>query len=491
MGPEPTEELDVVVIGAGISGIGAGYYLQAHCPSRSFAILEGRERIGGTWDLFRYPGIRSDSDMQTLGFAFKPWDSRDAIAGGPAILDYLEETVEEFGLARHIRLGQRVTRASWSSTDSRWTITVREKGTGVDREIRCQFLLCCAGYYRYEAGHTPEFRGVDSYRGRLVHPQHWPRDLDYRGKRIVVIGSGATAVTLVPAMADDAAHVTMVQRSPSYVISVPGQDPVAEWLRDRVPDRVRFAAVRWKNIFSMMLFYHGALRFPGVFKKLMVGQVAKGVGPHTDVARHFTPDYNPWQQRVCLVPDGNLFTAIRSGRASVVTGHIDTFTPEGVRLTSGEALEADVVITATGLHMELFSGMRLDVDGAPVDIGKTMAYRAMMLGDVPNLAFATGYTNASWTLKVDIVCRYICRLLNHMEKKGYDAVVPVLDPNAPEAPLLAFTSGYVRRALPRLPRGGAKHPWRVFENYLLDRLTLGWARIEDGVLEFRRTRPRA
>jgi cation diffusion facilitator CzcD-associated flavoprotein CzcO len=478
--------LDVLVVGAGISGIGAGYHLQARCPGKTYAILEARERLGGTWDLFKYPGIRSDSDMYTLGFSFRPWTEPQAIADGPAILKYLRETAEAYGIDRKIRYGLKVERARWSSDESRWTVQAREASSGRTVELTCGFLFMCAGYYDYDAGYTPELPGKQRFRGRVIHPQHWPEDLDYDGKRVVVIGSGATAVTLVPELARRAAHVTMLQRSPTYVVSAPGEDRIANWLRERLPAKSAYAITRWKNVLRGMAFYAYSRRWPAHAKKLMVGEVGKHLG-RAQTERHFTPTYKPWDQRVCLVPDGDLFESIKSGKASVVTDHIETFTETGLSLRSGETLDADIIVTATGLQLKFLGGLQMEVDGKPVEPSKTMAYKGMMCSDVPNMALSIGYTNASWTLKCDLTCEYVCRLLNYMDAHGYTQAVPRRnDPSIQESPLIDFTSGYVRRTIDQLPRQGSVVPWKLYQNYALDRVTLRHGKIEDGVMKFSR-----
>ena len=476
--------MDVVVVGAGLSGVGAACHLRMECPSKSFVILEGRAAMGGTWDLFRYPGIRSDSDMYTLGYRFRPWRDAKAIADGPSILEYIRDTAREYGVDEKVRYNHRVRRASWSSEQARWTV---EAEVGPGREaarFTCGFLYLCTGYYEYGGGYTPEWPGVERFRGRVVHPQKWPEDLDYAGKRVVVIGSGATAVTLVPAMAGKAAHVTMLQRSPSYVASLPAEDRVANWLRARLPARTAYALTRWKNVLLGMFFYNLARRRPEVFKRMVAKGNRRQLGPAFDL-KHFTPSYNPWDQRLCLAPDADIFRAIREGRASVVTDHIEGFTETGLRLRSGESLDADVVVTATGLVLKLMSGLQLLVDGAPVDLPKTLVYKGMMLSDVPNLAFAIGYTNASWTLKCDLTAEYVCRLLKHMDAHGYARCTPrVKDPDVKEEPVIDFTSGYVRRSLDALPRQGTKKPWRLHQNYVRDLSMMRYGRLDDGTMEF-------
>jgi monooxygenase len=485
--PESTanrEHFDVLIVGAGLSGIGAAHHLQQRCPGRSYAILESRGTIGGTWDLFRYPGIRSDSDMYTLGYSFKPWDHANAIADGPSILRYIRETAEEGGIDRRIRFGHRVVRADWSSQDARWTVTAEHEGRSV--RFTCGFLFACSGYYRYSDGYTPDFEGMADFGGRLVHPQKWPEDLDYRGKKVVVIGSGATAVTLVPAMAGTAAHVTMLQRSPTYMVSRPAEDSIANWLRERIPRKAAYAITRWKNVLLHLFFYKLARRRPEQVRRRLIDGVKALLGPGYDVATHFTPSYKPWDQRICLVPDSDLFDAIRSGAASVVTGHIDRFTPTGIRLKDGRELEADIVVTATGLVLELLGGMTVAVDGRVVDFAGTVTYKGMMYSDVPNLASSFGYTNASWTLKCDLTCEYVCRLLNHMERKGLAQATPRIgDRSITKTPWLDFTSGYVVRAIEKFPKQGNEAPWRLHQNYARDLLAIRFDAIEDGVLELR------
>jgi cation diffusion facilitator CzcD-associated flavoprotein CzcO len=479
------EHVDVVVVGAGLSGIGAACRLKTDCPGKSFMILEGRSAMGGTWDLFRYPGVRSDSDMYTLGYRFRPWRDAKAIADGPAILNYIRETAREFGVDKAIRYSHRVRRASWSSDDAHWTV---EAEAGPEKTViifTCNFLYLCTGYYDYGAGYTPEWPGVERFRGRIVHPQKWPEDLDYSGKRVVVIGSGATAVTLVPAMAERAGHVTMLQRSPTYVVSRPAEDKIANWLRRRLPDRAAYAVARWKNVLLGMFFYNLARKRPELFKRMVIKGARHKLGEEY-VSKHFTPRYNPWDQRLCLIPDSDLFRVIREGRASVVTDQIETFTEAGLRLKSGENLDADIIVTATGLVLKLMSGLQLVVDGAPVDLPKTLVYKGMMFSEVPNLAFAIGYTNASWTLKCDLTAEYVCRLMNHMGRHGYARCTPrVNDPDVREEPVIAFTSGYVQRALNTLPRQGSKTPWRLHQNYVKDLSMMRFGRVDDGTMEFK------
>ncbi|MDR3513606.1 MAG: NAD(P)/FAD-dependent oxidoreductase [Caulobacteraceae bacterium] len=479
------EHLDVLVVGAGISGIGAGYHLQTLSPGRTYAIFEGRPSMGGTWDLFRYPGIRSDSDMYTLGFSFRPWKEAKAIADGPSILKYLKETAQAYGIDRHIRYQHKVKRASWDSTASQWTVEFEHGPDGALDKITCNFLFMCSGYYNYAQGYRPDFPGEAEFKGRIVHPQHWPSDLDYAGKTVVVIGSGATAVTLVPEMAKTAAHVVMLQRSPTYVVSRPAEDAFANRLRKILPAKLAYDIIRWRNVLFQMYFYNFARKKPQQTKAGILDRVRQELGPDYDIATHFTPKYNPWDQRLCLVPDADLFQSIRSGAAEVVTDHIETFTENGIRLKSGKTIEADVIVTATGLDMQLMSGLEVTVDGAPTDLTQCFSYKGMMYSGVPNLASTFGYTNASWTLKADLTSEYVCRLLNHMDRKGLTECRPINDdPNLEAAPWLDFSSGYVTRAMNRFPKQGLKAPWRVYQNYALDLLAFRYGAVDDGVMRF-------
>ncbi|HYV16120.1 MAG TPA: NAD(P)/FAD-dependent oxidoreductase, partial [Conexibacter sp.] len=462
----PSEHLDVLIVGAGLSGIGAACHLRRDCPGKRFAVLEARGATGGTWDLFRYPGIRSDSDMFTLGYRFRPWRGPKAIADGATILDYVRETAREHDVERQIRLHHRVTRAAWSSEDARWTVDVERADSGEAFQITCDFLFGCTGYYRYDEGYTPQFPGTERFAGKIVHPQHWPDALDYDGKRVVVIGSGATAVTLVPAMAERAAHVTMLQRSPTYIVSLPAHDPLAHAVHRVLPPRAAYAVVRWKNVLLTTLSYRLSRRAPNLMRKLIRRGVERRLPEGYDVATHFTPRYDPWDQRMCLVPAGDLFEAIARGDASVVTDGIETFTERGLRLASGAELEADVIVTATGLNMLVLGGMTLSVDGRDVDLADTVGYKGIMFSGVPNLALTLGYTNASWTLKGDLAAEYVCRLLNHMDARGYRVCTPRRpDPSLPTSPMVDLTSGYVQRSLDALPKQGAKRPWRLHQNY--------------------------
>jgi monooxygenase len=482
------EHFDVLIIGAGLSGIGAGYHLQTKCPTKSFVILEGRETSGGTWDLFRYPGIRSDSDMFTLGYSFKPWTEPKAIADGPRILNYVRETAAENGIDKKIRYRHRVKRTSWSTKDARWTVEAERitgEGTTETVTFTCNFLFSCAGYYRYEEGYTPEFAGSADFTGQIIHPQKWPDNLDYTGKRVVVIGSGATAVTLVPEMARTAGHVTMLQRSPTYVVSRPAQDPFANKLRRNLPAKLAYHLIRWRNVLWGMYFFQLSRRKPAEVKRLILGGVRMALGPDYDIATHFTPRYNPWDQRLCLVPDGDLFKAIKDNRASVVTQEIDTFTRDGIRLKDGNVLPADIIITATGLVLQVLGGVEVSVDGRLVDFPSKLTYKGMMYSDVPNLASSFGYTNASWTLKCDLTCEYVCRLINYMDRHNYRQCMPHNDDTSIEAmPSIDFSSGYVRRSVGKMAKQGSKRPWRLYQNYALDIVTLRFGKVDDGVMQY-------
>jgi monooxygenase len=481
------EHFDVLVVGAGISGIGAGYHLQTMAPNRSYAIFESREAIGGTWDLFRYPGVRSDSDMFTLGFCFKPWTEAKAIADGPSILEYLKETAREFGIDRHIRYRHKVLGAAWDSGEALWTVDV-ERGPDGDREqVSCGFLYMCTGYYNYAKGHRPAFPDEETFAGPIVEPQFWPGDLEYAGKRVVVIGSGATAVTLVPAMARTAAHVVMLQRSPTYVVSRPGEDAFANTLRKWLPAKLAYDLVRWRNVLGQMFIYDLARRKPEKVKSAIIDMARTALGVDYDVATHFTPTYNPWTQRLCLIPDADLFDAIRTNRAEVVTDHVDRFRPDGIQLRSGRFLAADIVVAATGLDMQVLSGAQFTVDGRPVDFAGTFNYKGMMYSGVPNLASVFGYINASWTLKADLIAKQVCRILNHMDRKGFAECRPVNDdPDMKTAPWVDFNSGYIQRALGRFPKMGLSEPWIAHQNYVKDLLCLRGGKIDDGVLRFSR-----
>ena len=480
--------LDVLIVGAGISGISGAYYLRNQCPDKKIAIFEGRDSLGGTWDLFRYPGIRSDSDMYTLGFAFKPWTSDKAIADAPSIMAYLNETVDQFDLRKLIQYGRRVTHAAWDSSTSRWTVSFTQGSDATEHSMTCNFLYMCSGYYNYAKGHRPEFVGEANFKGQIVHPQFWPENLDYHRKQVVVIGSGATAVTLVPALAlgeDAAAHVTMLQRSPTYIVSAPGEDIFANWLRTVLPSKLAYGLIRWRNVLRQMIFYTLARKRPAKVKQqildLMVPELPEGF----DIATHFTPTYNPWDQRICLVPDSDLFVAIKNGKADVETDHVDHFVEDGIALKSGKKLIADIIVTATGLELQVLSGMNVTVDGQKVDFGETFSYKGMMYSGVPNLASAFGYTNASWTLKADLTAEYVCRLIQHMDATGTRACRPMLHGKKLEpAPWLNFTSGYVTRKMDEFPKQGDVAPWKVHQNYALDLMAFRYGKIDDGVMVF-------
>ncbi len=484
------ERLDLVIVGAGLSGVGAAHHFSTAFPERTYAVLEARGAMGGTWDLFRYPGVRSDSDMVTLGYRFRPWTDPTTMAGGDAIRGYIEDTAAEGGIDAHVRYHHRVVRADWSAAEGEWVLTVERGAPGeetVTEELRAAFLLGCTGYYRYDEGYRPDFPGEDDFGGLIVHPQHWPEDLDYARKRVVVIGSGATAITLVPAMTTGdgaAAHVTMLQRTPSYVSSLPAEDPFfASRLGRALPDGLRYRIARVKNVSLQAAFYQLARRRPAMFRAMLRKATMQQV-PDVDVDTHFNPPYDPWDQRVCVVPGGDLFRALRKGRASVVTDRIARFDATGILLESGEHLEADVVVTATGLNLLAFGGIELSIDGEPVHLPDTMAYRGAMLSGVPNFAFVVGYTNASWTLKADLVCGWVVRLLQHMQRTGQAVVTPTKQEGVTEEPFLDFASGYVQRSVADFPRQGSREPWKLRQNYFYDAWTLGRTRFDDGALVF-------
>jgi cation diffusion facilitator CzcD-associated flavoprotein CzcO len=482
------EHLDVVIVGAGLSGIGAAVHLQERCPGKSYAILESRQALGGTWDLFRYPGIRSDSDMHTLGYRFKPWVAEKAIADGPAIREYMNETVDEYRIRDRIRYEHALESAAWSSDDARWTLTIRRKDRGDTFALSCNFLSMCSGYYSFEKGYLPEFEGIEDFRGQLVHPQFWPEDLDYAGRRVAVIGSGATAMTLVPSIAKDAAHVTMIQRSPTYVVSRPAKDRIANLLRKILPAKLAYRLTRFKNVQLQRFFYGRTRTAPEKVKALLLKRVRDVLPADYDVETHFTPSYNPWDQRLCLVPDGDLFDVINSGKASVVTDHIDCFTESGIQLESGEKVEADIIVTATGLRLEVMGGVRFSVDGDPVDFAKTYTYKGMMFSGIPNLVQTFGYINASWTLRADLTAEFVCRLLNRMDELGMAQCTPLLraedHPMAEKPWIDDFSPGYMQRVMHLFPKQGDRAPWLNTQNYTLDKKMIRNAPLEDGALVF-------
>ena len=480
-----SESIDVLIIGAGLSGIGGACHLRRNSPDRSFMIFESREASGGTWDLFRYPGIRSDSDMYTFGYGFKPWSDKSSIADGHKILSYIREAAAEYDVEQHIRYQHKVVTASWSSTQSRWSVTAERGDTGEQVTISCQFIFSCSGYYDYDQGYTPEFAGIDNFKGQVIHAQHWPEQLDYQGKRVVVIGSGATAVTLVPAMSQDTASLVMLQRTPTYIASVPKEQPLAETLRKWLPDSWVFRLIRWKQVLFQIYLYQLSRRNPQRLRKYLLGLVRKEMGPDYDVDTHFTPDYNPWDQRLCGVPDGDLFTAIRENRAEVVTDHIDQFNKEGIHLKSGKQLDADIVVLATGLNLKFAGGVQYSVDGKVLDFAEHFIFRGMMFSGLPNMAFTVGYTNSSWTLKADLTGQYVSRLLNKMARHSYTAVTPRLTGEVEEMPLLDFDAGYVLRSRESFPKQGNRLPWKNYQNYIRDFIGLRLGRQNDDELEFR------
>jgi monooxygenase len=483
-----TEHLDVVIVGAGISGISAAWHLQDRCPTKSYTILERRDDLGGTWDLFKYPGIRSDSDMFTLGFRFRPWTSPKAIADGPSIKTYLKETVAESGIDKHIRYRHRVIAAEWSDTTNQWTVTVERDGE--QTQITSSFVVACSGYYNYDEGYSPEFRGSEDFEGTIIHPQHWPEDLDYAGKKVVVIGSGATAVTLIPALANSGAgRVTMLQRSPTYIGSLPDVDPFAVRVNKVLPAKPAYVLNRWKAILFQTAQYQLSRRYPQYMRKTLMTMAKRRLPAGYEVEKHFGPSYNPWDERLCLAPNGDLFRTIKKGQAEVVTDTIDRFTKSGIKLTSGEVIEADIIITATGLNLQLFGGAAIRRNGEPVDLHDTMAYKGMMLTGLPNMAFTIGYTNASWTLKADLVSEFFCRVLNYMDSKGFDKVVPGQPgDDIEDRPLMDFTPGYVLRALDYLPKAGSRTPWRLKQNYLFDIGLIRRGKVDDEALQFSKQR---
>ena len=483
-----TEFVDVVIVGAGISGISAAWHLQDRCPAKSYVILERRDNLGGTWDLFKYPGIRSDSDMFTLGFRFKPWTSEKAIADGPDIMAYLKETVAEYGIDKHIRYGQHVLAADWSDADNRWTLVIERDGEQV--EISCRFLMACSGYYNYDEGYSPEFVGSEDFEGTIVHPQHWPEDIDFAGKRIVVVGSGATAITLIPALVNSGAgQVTMLQRSPSYIATLPGVDAFAVQARRLLPNKPAYVVSRWKAIMQNMLQYQAARRFPDMFKKTLRTMAERRLPEGFDIDKHFTPSYKPWDQRVCVAPDGDFFKAIRAGKADIVTDKIERFTKTGIQLTSGEQLDADIIVTATGLNMRLLGGIKPTLNGEPIDLTSLMTYKGLMFSGIPNFAITFGYTNASWTLKADLVSEFVCRVLNFMDANGFDRVEPQHPGSSVgELPFMDFSPGYFQRSMHLLPKSGSRAPWRLKQNYLFDMRLIRHGKVDEEGLRFTKHR---
>jgi len=481
---EKRNDFDVIVVGAGLSGIGAGYHLQNSCPNKSFTILEGRDAIGGTWDLFKYPGIRSDSDMYTFGFPFHPWKNPKAIADGASIMAYLNDTVDTYNLRKHIQFGKRVAASNWSSTEKKWTLTINDSHSGESRTITCNFLFMCSGYYDYRAGYEPNFPNAEAFEGIKIHPQHWDTNLDYTKKKIVIIGSGATAVTLLPILAETAKEVTLLQRSPTYMAVLPSEDVIANTFKKILPNQLAHTLARWKNILLGIGIYNFSRKWPQIMSNFLRKQVKKRLNEdYKD--EDFTPKYNPWDQRICAVPDGDLFRSIRSGKAKIVTNTIKSFVKDGIELNSGEKLEADIIITATGLKVQLFGGMKLSVDEKPLELSQSPAFKGVMLSDIPNFAFAVGYTNASWTLKSDLNCIYVTKVLNHMTAKNLSVCTPKFDhQNMEQEELLDFDAGYILRAKHLLPKQGAKAPWKVHQNYIKDLFALKYSSVKDKYLEY-------
>lgn len=483
--------VDVLIVGAGLSGIGAAAHLSMQCPNKTYSIIEQRQNIGGTWDLFRYPGIRSDSDMHTFGYRFKPWLHEKAIADGPLINEYLHDTVNEYGISKNIRFGYRVIVADWSSLEANWTITALREVDGQKLQFKANFLFMCSGYYNYAHGYKPEFKGEDTFQGRVIHPQHWPEDLDYADKRVVVIGSGATAVTIVPVMAETAAHVTMLQRSPTYMVSRPSIDRFAQFVRKLLPTKMAYAMTRWRNIWLQRVIYRRARANPTLLGNKIIAMAHKEMPNLADFDLHFTPKYPLWEQRLCLVPDSDMFKTLANGKAQVVTDHIECFTKKGILLKSGKELEADIIVTATGLNLSLLGQTMFSVNGSAIDLANHVYYKGAMFNDIPNMVSIFGYVNASWTLKTDIVADYVCRLLATMDQKQVMIATPHLDdPDMPRCPFVeGFSSGYIARSLDKLPKNGDRHPWRLLQDYAAEKKILTQEPIEDGVMVFGNAEP--
>ena len=481
------QHTDVLIIGAGISGISSAFHLMKHCPDKSFALIEGRGDIGGTWDLFRYPGIRSDSDMYTLGFSFRPWRNAKAIADAPSIMEYLRGAVDDGGFADKIHFNKKMVRAAWLGSKAKWVLTLRDSQTGEEEQRSCSFLHMCAGYYNYDQGYRPQFADEEAFDGQIVHPQFWPEDLDYEGKKVVIVGSGATAVTLVPAMARKAEHVTMLQRSPTYIVARPAEDAIANFLRACLPRKWAYGLTRWKNILLGRWFFWYCRAKPEQAKQRILDEVRKQVPEGFDVERHLTPNYNPWDQRLCLAPDADFFTSLHKGKSTIVTDHIERFTKNGIELKSGEKLKADIIVTATGLDLNFFGNAEIMVDNRLVKSGDLLNYKGMMFSGIPNMLSSFGYTNASWTLRCDLTSAYLCRLLKYMDKKNYDEVTPTVDADNIELdPLLDFSSGYITRKYDELPKQGKQDPWRMYQNYIKDIFLVKYGSVADDGLVFHR-----
>ena len=479
------QHFDIIIIGAGLSGIDAACHFSMNCPDKSYAIFEGRSNIGGTWDLFKYPGIRSDSDMHTFSYNFKPWTVNKTIADADSIMQYLKETVEEYDITDKINFNHFMTEISWSSKNNQWTVQGTNKKTDQEVKATCNFLMLCTGYYDYEKGYTPDFKGLENYKGQFIHPQKWTPDIVYENKEVIIIGSGATAVTLIPTMAEKTKHITMLQRSPSYILSRPLHDPFAKIVHKVLPAKAAHSLARWKNILLSMYLFRVSRKKPEAVKKFIKGEVKKVLGEEYDVETHFNPKYNPWDERLCAIPDNDLFHVIKEGRCTIVTDHIATFTEDGILLESGKELKADLIVSATGLIIKIAGGMKIKVDGQNIDISKLLNYKGVMLQNLPNIATIIGYTNASWTLKADLACAYVCRLIKYMDTKGYKSCVPKSEDKNPETvPVIDFSSGYIQRSLDKMPKQGKNYPWRLHQNYIKDTIILKHRKIDDGCLVF-------
>jgi monooxygenase len=486
MNSRSNTHFDVIIIGAGLSGIGAACHLKRNCPNKTFAMLEGRSNIGGTWDLFKYPGIRSDSDMHTFAYSFKPWTYDKTISDGATIMKYLNETIDDYELRKHIKYNHWISEVFWSSDEDKWTVKGKNNESNEVIQLSCNFLISCTGYYDYDEGYTPDFKGLENYKGQFVHPQKWTNDIEYENKEVIIIGSGATAVTLLPTMAEKTKHITMLQRSPTYMMSLPEHDKFSKVVKRWLPSKIAHFLARWKHVLGQIYFYKISKKKPKEVRYFIKKEIRKVLGEDYDVETHFNPKYNPWDQRICAVVDNDLFDAINEGKCTIVTDYIDSFTEKGILLQSGKELEADLVVSATGLKIKFVGGINIKVDGKTIDPSDLVNYKGMMLQDVPNMAMIAGYTNASWTLKSDLVGEYICRLLHHMDKKGLTSCTPTLsDNNVITEPASDLASGYIQRALDELPKQGDKYPWKLNQNYIKDMIALRFKSIDDGYLVFK------